>query len=555
MTAPIRRSPPPARPGVARNRRRSQRATSTSSAGLNPVQREAVTAPDGPILVVAGAGSGKTRLLTHRVAYLIAERRRLAVRAPRDHVHQQGRGRDEGARRRRSSVRSRSACGCRRSTPRARGSCAARPPLLGYRSSFSIYDQADAVAPRRLRAPRPQPRPEALPAPPAARRDLGDEERARRAGARRVANALTPPEKRIAEIYVEYQRRLAEASAADFDDLLLLVVRLFREHPDALARWRHRFGHVLVDEFQDTNLAQWELVRLLAEEHRNVMVVGDADQSVYRFRGADYRNLLRFEEMFPDASIIVLDQNYRSTQSILDAANAVIANNAARRPKHLWTEQIGGELIIRYHAEDEHDEASFVVARDRPAHRHEGHRFGDIAVFYRTNAQSRVVEESLVRAGIPYRIVGGMKFYDRREVKDALAYLRALVNPDDEVSWKRIVNTPKRGVGDTSVRKIDVVRAGRGLTFREALRDGRGRGRHRQGARRHPRPARRDRRSSRARPTRGVAATLEAVLDRTGYLAELEAERTIEAAGPHREPAGARRRRARVRRRSSTPAT
>ncbi len=211
-------------------------------------------------------------------------------------------------------------------------------------------------------------------------------------------------------MYREYQRRLLEASAVDFDDLLLLAVRLFREHPDALARWRHRFAHVLVDEFQDTNLAQWELVRLLTAEHRHVMVVGDADQAVYGFRGADYRNLLRFEETFPDATVIVLEQNYRSTQAILDAANAVIAHNAARRPKHLWTEQIGGELLTQYQAEDEHDEAAFCAHEAQRLTDTEHYRYGDLAIFYRTNAQSRVLEEALVRGGVPYR---GLR---RREV-------------------------------------------------------------------------------------------------------------------------------------------
>jgi DNA helicase-2/ATP-dependent DNA helicase PcrA len=293
-------------------------------------------------------------------------------------------------------------------------------------------------------------------------------------------------------------------------------------------RWRHRFHHVLVDEFQDTNLAQWELVRLLAAGHRSLMVVGDADQSIYKFRGADYRNLVRFEEVFPDATIIVLEQNYRSTQRILDAANAVIVNNAARRPKHLWTEQIGGELITRYHAEDEHDEASYIAGEVTRLTDTEGCRFSDIAVFYRTNAQSRVVEETLVRAGIPYRVVGGVRFYDRREVKDAMAYLRALVNPDDEVSWRRIVNVPKRGVGDTSVNKVSAHAQAYGITFKDALRDaavagvsGKALGGIRdlldilaevEGA-----------------AGAGVAPVIEAVLEDTGYLAELEADRSIEA--------------------------
>ena len=286
----------------------------------------------------------------------------------------------------------------------------------------------------------------------------------------------------------------------------------------------------MVDEFQDTNAAQWEMVRLLAEEHRNLMVVGDADQSIYKFRGADYRNLLRFEEVFPDATVIILEQNYRSSQNILDAANAVIANNAARHPKQLWTEQVGGELITRYHAEDEHDEAAFVAHETTRLVETDGQRFSDIAVFYRTNAQSRVVEEALVRGGIPYRVVGGLKFYDRREVKDMLAYLRALVNPDDEVSWRRVVNTPKRGVGDTSVNRVAVYAQEHGITFRDALGSaaaagvaGKALGGVRElldlmGAVEHA-------------ALGGVGMTVEAVLEFTGYMAELAADSSIEAQG------------------------
>ena len=252
--------------------------------------------------------------------------------------------------------------------------------------------------------------------------------------------------------------------------------------------------------------------------------------SIYKFRGADYRNLLRFEEVFPDATVIILEQNYRSSQNILDAANAVIANNAARHPKQLWTEQVGGELITRYHAEDEHDEAAFVVHEITRLTETDGQRFRDIAVFYRTNAQSRVVEEALVRAGVPYRVVGGLKFYDRREVKDMLAYLRALVNPDDEVSWRRVVNTPKRGVGDTSVNRVAVYAQEQGITFRDALGSaaaagvaGKALGGVRElldlmGAVEHA-------------ALSGVGATVEAVLEFTGYMAELEADSSIEAQG------------------------
>jgi DNA helicase II / ATP-dependent DNA helicase PcrA len=501
--------------------------TSDLLTGLNPVQREAVTAPaEVPLLVVAGAGSGKTRVLTHRVAWLITERKAspfalLAItftnKAAGEMKERVGTLVGPVAQRMWVSTFH---SACARILRREAGK-------LGMRSSFSIYDQADSV---RL--------------VDYVRRDLNLDPK--RFPPRRLAaqisglknelvsvqqfadQAVTPPERRLADVYREYQRRLLDASAADFDDLLLLTVRLFREHSDALDHWRQRFRHVLVDEFQDTNMAQWELVRLLTEEHRSVTVVGDQDQSVYRFRGADFRNLMRFEEVFPDATVIVLEQNYRSTQRILDAANAVILNNAARRPKHLWTEQVGGELITSYHAEDEHDEAAYVAHEITRLTDTEGQGFSDLAVFYRTNAQSRVIEETLVRAGIPYRVVGGVRFYDRREVKDAMSYLRALVNPDDEVSWRRIVNVPKRGVGDTSVNKVSGYAQAHGITFREALKNAAAAGvsgkalggiadlldilAEVEGA-----------------AGAGVTPVLQAVLEDTGYLAELEAERSIEA--------------------------
>ncbi len=496
--------------------------------GLNPVQREAVIHPDGPVLVVAGAGSGKTRVLTHRVAYLIKERRLspFAILA----ITFTNKAADEMKERVAALV---GPVASRMWVSTFHSACARilrrEAAHLGLRSSFSIYDQADAtrlvtyvLRDMNLDPKRMPPR-QVHGVISAAKNELlspGD----------LAGRALTPFDKRLAEVYAEYQKRLVDACALDFDDLLTGAVRLFREHPEVTGRWRARFRHVLVDEFQDTNLAQWELVRTLSEEHRNIMVVGDADQAIYRFRGADYRNLMRFEDAFPDASVIVLEQNYRSTQTILSAANAVIANNAGRRPKHLWTDQVGGELISRYLGEDERDEAMYVA---REVHRmvdDAHHRYGDLAVFYRTNAQSRVLEEVFVRSGIPYRVFGGVKFYDRREVKDLLAYLRALANPDDEVSLKRIVNTPKRGVGDTSVGKVEAFATAAGLTFGAALRraeDAGVTGKALSGIRVFLDVL--DELEHEAR--HGVAATVEAALERTGYLAELEAERSVEAAG------------------------
>ncbi|MGH9155927.1 MAG: ATP-dependent helicase, partial [Acidimicrobiales bacterium] len=496
-------------------------------AGLNPAQREAVLHGDGPLLIVAGAGSGKTRVLTSRVASLIDRGvspfavlaitfTNKAADEMKDRV-----GQLVGPVAQKMWVSTfHSACAriLRREAAH-----------LGMRSSFSIYDQSDAV---RLTGyvlrdlnldPKQLPPRQVHAGISAAKNELINP-------TEMLERALTPYDKKIAEVYAEYQKRLTDASALDFDDLLTSAVTLFRGHPDVASQWRSRFAHILVDEFQDTNLAQWELVRTLAEEHRNIMVVGDADQAIYRFRGADYRNMMRFEEAFPDASVLVLEQNYRSTQTILDAANAVIANNGGRKPKHLWTDSVGGELICRYLGEDERDESLYLVREIHRLVEEAPYRYGDLAVFYRTNAQSRVLEEVLVRSGIPYRVVGGVKFYDRKEVKDVLAYLRALANPDDEVSLKRIVNVPKRGVGDTSMARIEAYALERNLTFSGALAraidsgvTGKALGGIRvlldvleelTGVAEH-----------------GVADTVEAVLERTGYMAELEAERSIESVG------------------------
>jgi DNA helicase-2/ATP-dependent DNA helicase PcrA len=296
-----------------------------------------------------------------------------------------------------------------------------------------------------------------------------------------------------------------------------------------LEHYRRRFKHILVDEYQDTNTVQNELVIQLASEHRNICVVGDSDQSVYSFRGADMRNILEFETAFPDTTVIVLEQNYRSTQTILDAANAVIANNFGRKPKELWTDSGAGSAIVRYHADDEGDESQWVAHEISRLH-DEGERWGDVAVFYRTNAMSRVIEDQLMRLGIPYKVVGGTRFYDRREVKDALAYMRAVVNPVDEVSVKRVINVPKRGIGDSTVGKLDAWATSHGIAFIDALR-------------------RADDAGVTGRAVKGIAEfldlldelndarsegpgrLLELVLERTGYVAELQAEHSIESEG------------------------
>ncbi len=504
-------------------------------ANLNPVQREAVTHPEGPLLIVAGAGSGKTRVLTSRVAWLIRDQgvspfEILAITFT-----------NKAADEMKGRVAALVGPVARKMWVSTFHSACVRilrrdGHHLGYSSSFTIYDQADAerltgyvLRDQNLDSKRFPPR-SVHAAISAAKNEL--------VGVASYAErARGPFEKRIAEVYREYQRRLVDANAMDFDDLLVRAVELLRAHPHVLEYYQSRFRHVLVDEFQDTNKAQNELVVQLARTHRNICVVGDSDQSVYRFRGADIRNILQFEEKFPDATVVVLEQNYRSTSTILDAANAVIANNAMRRPKALWTEQVGGELIRRYFAEDEHEEAAWVTGEMGRLHESENERWGDMAVFYRTNAQSRVLEEQLVRRKIPYRVVGGTRFYDRREVKDALAYLRAVVNPADEVSVRRVVNVPKRGVGDTSLARLEAWAASRNRPFNDAL-------------------AKAEEAGVGGRALAGVnelvglldelrastafghegrdaspSAMLEAVLERTGYRRELQGDGSVEAQG------------------------
>ncbi len=494
---------------------------------LNPVQREAVTHPGGPLLIVAGAGSGKTRVLTSRVAWLIKNQgvspfEILAITFT-----------NKAADEMKGRVAALVGPVARKMWVSTFHSACVRilrrdGHHLGYSSSFTIYDQADAerltgyvLRDENLDTKRFPPR-SVHATISAAKNDLisVDEYSDRARG---------PFEKRIAQVYREYQRRLVDANAMDFDDLLVRSVELLRAQPQVLAYYQSRFRHVLVDEYQDTNRAQNELVVQLARTHRNICVVGDSDQSVYRFRGADIRNILEFEDKFPDATVIVLEQNYRSTSTILDAANAVIANNAMRRPKALWTEQVGGELIRRYYAEDEHDESAWVCREMQRLHEAENERWGDMAVFYRTNAMSRVLEEQLVRLKIPYRVVGGTRFYDRREVKDALAYLRAVVNPNDEVSIKRVINVPKRGVGDTSVARLDTWATKHGRPFIDALAKAEEAG---VGGRALAGINRLAGLLDELRALGGSPSDmLEAVLDRTGYTDELRADGGVEANG------------------------
>jgi DNA helicase-2/ATP-dependent DNA helicase PcrA len=502
-------------------------------AGLNPAQRRAVLHGDGPMLVVAGAGSGKTRVLTRRIAHLVVARgvspfQLLAItftnKAADEMRHRVAALVGPVAERMWVST-FHSACVriLRRHADK-----------LGYRSSFTIYDQADAV---RLTGyvlrdldldPKRFPPRAVHAAISNAKNEMLDFETY-------SARAEKVFERRTAEVYRDYQQRLLAASAMDFDDLLLVTVNLFQSHPEVLAEYQSRFSHILVDEYQDINRTQNELILLLGKGHGNVFVVGDTDQSIYGFRGADIRNILEFEEAFPDATVVLLEQNYRSTQTILDAANAVISNNVMRKPKVLRTEHVGGERISYYQAEDERDEAFWVGEEMARLHSTGRCRWGDVAVFYRTNAQSRAIEEELVRRAVPYVVVGGPRFYDRREVKDLLAYLKVLVNPDDEVSFRRIVNVPRRGVGDTSVRRIEAWASSRGVTFGAALAEAERAGvtgKAATGVRSLLQLLERlrsdaDGELSGADP----AVVLEALLELTGYRAELEAEHSLEAAG------------------------
>ena len=437
-------------------------------ADLNSAQHEAVVHTGGPLLVVAGAGSGKTRVLTHRIAHLIEHHglspyEILAItftnKAAGEMRHRVG-SLIGGVAERMWVSTFHSACASilRREADR-----------IGFPSRFTIYDQSDAVrlcryvmADQNIDVKRFPPRAVHAAISAVKNEDITAEEYAERADG--------PHEERVAGVFAEYQRRLAAAGAMDFDDLLQRAVNLFRDHSDVLDKWRWRFGHVLVDEYQDTNSVQNAFVILLTSESGQVTAVGDSDQSIYAFRGADVRNILEFEAAFPEVRIIVLDRNYRSTQTILDAANSVIANNVGRKPKDLWTALGSGRRIVRYEADDERDEARYVAGAMVRRHEDHGVRWDEMAAFYRTNAQSRVLEEFLVRAGVPYAVVGGTRFYDRREVRDAIAYVKAVANPDDEVSVKRVVNVPKRGVGAVSVSKVVALASAEGVTFFEALR-------------------------------------------------------------------------------------
>jgi len=497
-------------------------------ADLNEAQREAVLATEGPLLVVAGAGSGKTRVLTYRVAHLI---RACGVK-PSEILAITFTNKAAGEMRERlermlgATARAiwiltfHAACGrmLRREAER-----------LGYRSTFTIYDDQDQV--RLVKA---------------CLEELGKDPkrfspRGIHAQISRAKNELVSPEEyskrvasfwdqTVAETYGLYQRRLHASNAVDFDDLLMLTVQVLERFPEALTRWRKAFRYVLVDEYQDTNHAQYRLLQLLGGEHGNVCAVGDPDQSIYAFRGADIRNIMEFERDFPGTRVIALEQNYRSTNMILRAANSVIEQNRERKPKHLFSDLGEGDPVRVVEVEDEHAEARFVAA-EIAGLIDQGLSASEIAVFYRTNAQSRVLEDVLVRQDVPYQVIGGPRFYERAEIRDATAYLSVLVNPQDATSLLRIANRPRRGIGDTSQARLVTHAEATGRTLLQAMADPEAAG---------VAPAS-------CRAIRGfysvmeslmalsqelpVDELLERVLEKTGTLEALEAERTIEARG------------------------
>lgn len=440
--------------------------------GLNPQQRAAVTHTGRHLLVVAGAGSGKTRVLTTRISYLIASGMRtpgeiLAITFTNKAAKEMRERLEEllGPVARRMWISTfHSACV---------RILRAEHEALGMRSTFTIYDAADAQRLMKMVVQEEGIDPKVHAPKTLSRKvsDLKNEMISPREFAERVSDK---DDQVLATAYSAYQRRLRHANAVDFDDLIMLTVNLLRDHPAIAEHYRRRFRHVLVDEYQDTNTAQYQLVRELVgeegdEPRGDLTVVGDADQSIYAFRGATIRNIEDFEKDFPDATSILLEQNYRSTQNILSAANAVIANNQGRRPKKLWTDSGDGAKLTGYVADAESDESAFVVEeidRLRSAH---GYKYSDVAVFYRTNAQSRALEEMFVRSGIPYRVVGGTKFYERKEIKDALAYLQAVANPDDTVSIRRVLNEPKRGLGAKAEEAVALHAQRFGISFGRAL--------------------------------------------------------------------------------------
>ncbi|HAL30195.1 MAG TPA: hypothetical protein DCP20_05715 [Coriobacteriia bacterium] len=499
-----------------------------SLSDLNPAQRDAVTTTEGPLLVLAGAGSGKTRVLTYRIANLIENH---GV-SPASILAITFTNKAAGEMRERlidlvgPSARPMWVMTFHAFCVRLLRADGAR---LGYSRSFTIYDDDDS---RRLLAS------------VLTELDVDTKMHPPRAVAGRISTAknelvgpaayreraVVPPEKVAARAYELYQRRLAEANAMDFDDLLVNAERLLREHPDVLEFYQDRFRYVMVDEYQDTNKAQYEIVNRLAARDRNLMVVGDDDQSIYSWRGADIRNILEFERDYPDATVIRLEQNYRSTATILAAANAVVANNQGRKPKTLWTANAGGEAITRYAATDERDEARFITEEVERLLREEHRSYADFAVFYRTNAQSRVIEDMFLRAGVPYRLVGGTRFFDRAEIRDVMAWLRATVNPADTQSLVRVMEK-RAGIGKTTIEALRAKAIEEGITLAEAIARAGDSGWVATAPARKVAGLAADLEAARTAEGETLRERVERIVTASGLLAALAAERTSEAEG------------------------
>jgi ATP-dependent DNA helicase UvrD/PcrA len=521
--ADSRQSPAPTEPGADRVER--------LLAGLNGPQREATEHSDGPLLVLAGAGSGKTRVLTHRIAYLLAtgEARPGEILAITFTNKAAAEMRERVGQLIGRSVRAMWVTTFHSACARMLRVDAER---LGYSNGFTIYDEADSL--RMLKRCLTELGVDPKRFPPRA-------VRAKISGAKNQlldASAYAEMqgsvfEEVVAEAFPLYEKRMLEANAMDFDDLLVRTVNAMELFEEVRERWRRTFRHVLVDEYQDTNHAQYRLLQLLASEHGNLMVVGDEDQSIYGFRHADIRNILDFERDFPQADVVKLEQNYRSTEVILDAANAVVERNRERRPKELWTEEKGGDLVQLSELKDEHEEARWVAAEiERLGEEHDVAR-SEVAVFYRTNAMSRVLEDTLNRFDVPYQVIGGTKFYERAEIKDAVAYLSLLVNPADLVSFQRVVNSPRRGIGNTTQGKLAAHANTTGLPVWEVIERVEevpglsGKAIKNVGRFYEIMAGLRER----AEEEGPVATLLESVLNESGYLEALAAERTVEAEG------------------------
>jgi DNA helicase-2/ATP-dependent DNA helicase PcrA len=499
-------------------------------ADLNPAQRQAVTHGEGPLLVLAGAGSGKTRVLAHRIAYLLATRRarpgeilaitftNKAAEEMRERVERLvGR-----ATRAMWVMTFHSAC--------AR-IMRAEAERLGYSRGFTIYDEADSLRMVKRCMDELEVDPKRFP-PRAIRSQISGAKNQLLDAAEFQSRQGSVFEQTTGEVYALYERRMLEANAMDFDDLLVRTVNVLELFEAARERWRRAFGQVLVDEYQDTNRAQYRLLQLLAEGHRNLFVVGDDAQSIYSFRHADIRNILEFERDFPDSDVVMLEQNYRSTQTILSATNALIANNRENRPKHLFTEGAAGDPIQVVQLADEHEEARWVAGEVERLVSEEDLARDQIAVFYRTNAMSRVLEDTLVRFELPYQVIGGTKFYERAEIKDAVAYLSLLVNPADAISFGRVVNSPRRGIGNTSQARLLAHANTTGQPIWDvAARPDAVPGLGAAAIKAVSRFAATLEGLRERAASAPVAELLESLLHEAGYLEALEAERTVEAEG------------------------